>query len=238
MIIDAIIIKINKTKDYDAMVKAITNDKCFSFFARGILKITSKNAPALNLFNLVKLNLNEGKQGGLSLKEAKLIKSYSHILDDFNKAAALNYFSELLSKLVIDEENINLFPFIEFILEKLDSGFDPLTLINLLTAKTLNEVGVGLNVNECIHCHSDKGIVKMDFNNGGFVCKKCFNNLTKPTPVTLLRLYRYIFNISVDNFIDKPIDRENNKIIFRNLIEYIEESLSTQIKTKSLVKLI
>lgn len=238
MIVDAIILKINPTKDNDAMVKAISNEKCFSFFARGILKITSKNASQLNLFNLVKLNLSEGKQGGISLKDARLIKSHSHILDDFNKAAVLNYISEISSKLLLDEDECHIYNFLDMLLDKLDSGFDPFTIANVYTAKLLNEVGVGLNVNECTHCHGTKGIVKMDFNNGGFVCKKCFNNLTKPTPITLLRIYRYIFSTDEETFVDTPIDKDSNKVIFRNLVEYIEDTFNTQIKTKQLIKLI
>ena len=238
MIIDALVIKINPTKDNDAMVKVLTNERALSFFARGILKIDSKNAGALNLFNYSKINLTEGKQGGLTLKDAKSNKNFYHIMDGYDKTVALNYFSELLSKMLIDEEVCNFFDIALKVIEKLDEGFDTLTLVNIFTAKLLVELGVGPNVDECIVCHSKKNIIKMDFNNGGFVCKKCFNNLTKQTPLDLLKIYRYIFKVDSNNIGSYQIDKEYNKIIFRNLTDYIEENLNTKLNTKDLIKLI
>ncbi len=238
MIVDALIVKINPTKDNDAMVKVLTSDKTLSFFARGILKIDSKNKGSLTLFNYSKINLTEGKQGGLTLKDAKPIKNYYHIMDSYEKTAALNFFSEVLFKMLIDDDECNFFSIALKVIEKLDEGFDVLTLVNIFTAKLLVELGVGPNVDECIVCHSKKNIVKMDFNNGGFICKKCFNNLTKQTTLDLLKIYRYIFKLGENDIGGYEIPKDYNKIIFRNLSDYIEENLNTKLNTKDLIKMI
>ena len=102
MEIEGIIIRQTPFQDNDMMVTVLTNEKIFSFLARGVMKIDSKNASSVNLFTYGQYNLMSGKKGK-TLKNSVIINPYppifKHVAKYINNADKVSYPSFTISKI-------------------------------------------------------------------------------------------------------------------------------------------
>ena len=157
------------------MVLCIGPQGLFSFYARGVRKLTSKNAASIGEMTLSDFVLLESSNGNLTLKEGSPVKSFLKP-DDLTASLVEGFLCELTSRLFNEEEGEgkDFYPFLETSLEAISGGFDALTVGFLCFARALNEVGFGLNVDECVRCGSKKNIVGVSYPDGGYVCGSCF----------------------------------------------------------------
>ena len=112
MEIEGIIIRQTPFQDNDMMVTVLTNEKLFSFLARGVMKIDSKNASSVNLFTYGQYNLMSGKKGK-TLKNSVIINPYSNIRKDFDKLVLLNFISEITFKTISDDNLYLIYPYLK-----------------------------------------------------------------------------------------------------------------------------
>ena len=138
------------------------------------------------------------KDGKLStLKDVDLINSFNSIKQDIELISYANYLSELTSQVVKQEYDEILYDDFLNSLMKLDTGFDPLVITNILEIKYLKYLGILLNLEGCVSCGNTKDIITIDGDLGGYVCKKCYNNekIVNQKVIKLLRMY-YLIDIN------------------------------------------
>ena len=60
------------------------------------------------------------------------------------------------------------------------------------TAEAIKDFGI--NLDECVSCGAKTGIVTIDGDKGGLVCKNCYQNerIVKSKTIQLLRMYFYL----------------------------------------------
>ena len=51
-----------------------------------------------------------------------------------------------------------------------------MALTNILEIKLLDYLGVSPSIDSCAHCGSDKQIVTISSDAGGYICKNCYQN--------------------------------------------------------------
>lgn len=236
--INGIVLKRVPFRDHDAIISIVTPERMFSFLARGVDKITSKNTFSVSPYSLSNFELMKTKEG-LSLKTGKLINSYSHAKDNLDTLAVLDFISEITFRLLEDGDYPSLFESIKKILELLDQGFHPKTLAIIYFATILNAAGYGWNVDSCQKCGSKASIVAINPQRGGFICRECFEagNGVKLTPREL-NILRYIFKVT-PNLYEKTsfINEECTKVI-SILDHFVLDIVDIQLKsTKLLIKL-
>lgn len=237
MNINGIVLRVIPFKEKDMMVSILTENKLLSFYARGTASLKSKNAPALNLYSYSSFSLNEGPQGGLSLKEAIIIDSFSNCLTNYNTLSVLSFITELTLKSLNEVDAKEAFPYFLKIEELLNNGFDPLTLLNIYFARVLCISGIGLDVDECVFCHQRSDIVGISFKDGGFTCRKCFegSEAINLTP-RFLNIYRYIFRVSSEKIGNVEFNKEENLTVLTKLVEYQYNLTSLLLKSYQLIK--
>lgn len=220
--IEGIVIKQNPYKEKDAMVSVLTKDGIVSFLARSILSITSKNKSCCLPFSYSQFTLNS-KQDKLSLSQGKLLKSYYHFFESLDCLASINLIDECIVKFV-DEENTVLFDYLKNFLDLLDQGFDETTLTLIMLAQILKCSGYDLEYNSCVLCSSKTNIVGVSYHDGGFVCKKCFNNFSQKLNREALKTYRYIFMVPSDMMDHHIINKEIGMSFILNFCDYLMNS--------------
>ena len=232
---EGIVIRRTSYKEGSAMISVLTKDRIRSFLAKGVLKITSKNAPSVNLFIKSRFQTFNGEEGDW-LRVGEVLCSYPNITKDFEKLAILDFISEITNSLIGTNDANDTYQFLEKTLEALNGDFSPLTALLIYFAKVLKASGYGLDVDSCAICGEKHAITAISYKDGGFICQKCFDasNHVK-SDVRKLKIFRYIFKVDTDNFTKVAFSNEECKAIIFELCEFL--NFTSQIEFKSLTLL-
>lgn len=233
-----IILSVVQYKEKDAIVQAISEDKSFSFLARGILDPKSKNAMINNPLTVVELELSEREDFKYSiLKSASILLSPLQLMDKLEKLAAIQLIDELILKCLDEEEKAQIFTAVLKVLHDLKEGVNYLDVILFFTALVLKLSGYGFEVDHCLFCKSKKDIVGFSFDDGGFVCQNCdegrFTNEFSKEELLFLRL---LFKASQSEDLMHHNLIEISKIkLLRRLVQFIKDNLGVSLKSAQLI---
>lgn len=77
-----ILVDVKEYREHDALLKVLCEDgSLLSLSARGVRKVTSKNAPAVQLFTLARLQLNYQQTASIqSLRRSSSFKAVKRVL--------------------------------------------------------------------------------------------------------------------------------------------------------------
>ncbi|HKM11604.1 MAG: DNA repair protein RecO [Bacilli bacterium] len=191
----AIILRVTPFKEKDAMITAITPEGYLSFLARGAFNLQGKNAPAMQKFMEVELELTEGKAHGLTLRRATIIYSSSSAMRSLLRMSALEIIGEVILKSLMDNRDVaNIYPYLQSSIRLISQEAEPLSQVFILMAITLRLSGYGLDVDQCVRCGSKKAIVAVNFLDGGFVCQSCFDQEHDQSQTEMfLKMARFAF---------------------------------------------
>ena len=232
---EGIVIRRTSYKEGSAMISVLTKDRIRSFLAKGVLKITSKNAPSVNLFTKSRFQTFNGEEGDW-LRVGEVLCSYPNITKDFEKLAILDFISEITNSLIGSGDAKDTYEFLEKTLECLNGDFSPLTALLIYFAKVLKAAGYGLDVDSCAICGQKRAITALSFKDGGFICQNCFDGSKHvKTDPRKLKILRYIFKVDVPNFTKVAFGNEECKSIIFELCDFL--NFVSQIEFKSLTLL-
>ena len=189
--ITGIVIRETEVKESDAIITVCTADYGqLSLYARGLKKVTSKNAYACQLFDYSEflLDYNPSKQIQL-MKSAVLKKEYLGIKSDYDRLALASVVIEIISQLQDDTS----YDLLQTTLEKLDYEKEEFTVFNVFIVQILALLGVSPVVDECVLCGNTKGIETISIADGGFICHECNKSVhLKAMDVEFLKKFRII----------------------------------------------
>ena len=176
------------------------------------------------------------KENGLStLITVDLINSFSKTMMDLERISFASYLLDLSYQVVRQNDDNDIFNLLRDTLLKIEEGLNPLVLSNILELKLLDYLGVRPSIDACSVCGSDKRIVTLSADSGGYVCRDCFNNegYVLEKTIKMIRLYYYveIKNISRLDISDEVV-REINSF----LDMYYERYTGLYLKSKDFIK--
>ncbi len=231
-----LVLRCSEYKEADAMVNAISPDGFFSFSAKGVRKLTSKNAASVQPFSYSEFALMVSSSGGLSLKQGSLLSNFQ-IGSSIEAMSVLSFLQELTLKVVQEDEAGSAYPYLLKSCECIKEGKDPLTIGLLYFAKVLLGGGYGLDVDECVSCHKKKGIVALSYEEGGFLCKDCLGEgRFGKSSLEKLKIARYVFRCKESDFPRVEFDKKDALPFYQELGEYLENLTGCRLKSLSLIK--
>ena len=233
---EGIVIRRTSYKEGSAMISVLTKDRIRSFLAKGVLKMTSKNAPSVNLFTKSRFQTFNGEEGDW-LRVGEVLCSYPNITKSFDKLAILDFISEITNSLIGSGDAKDTYEFLEKTLECLNGEFSPLTALLIYFAKVLKASGYGLDVDSCCICGKKQAITALSYKDGGFICQNCFDGLkhAKSDP-RKLKIMRYIFKVDVPNFTKVAFSNEECKAIIFELCDFLNYVSQIEFKSLTLLK--
>lgn len=170
-----------------------------------------------------------------TLTSVDIINDLSNIKTDLTLISYVTYISELVTQVVKQSRDEEIYDiFIQTIL-KLNEGLDPLILTNILEIKMLDYLGVALNLNSCNKCGNKTNIVTIDGDAGGYICKNCLTDelIVSPNTIKMLRMYYYVDIKSITDL--KISDTTKNEInIF--LSKYYDRYTGLYLKSKNFLE--
>ena len=176
------------------------------------------------------------KPNGLStLIGVDVINSYSNTLMDLEKISYASFILDLINQVLKQTDSEEIFDLLKDTLNKLEEGLNPIALTNILELKLLDYLGVSPSIDACAHCGSDKQIVTLSSDAGGYVCKNCYNNepLVIDKTIKMIRMYYYV---DIKNITKLDVSSEVTNEINRFLDDYYDRFTGLYIKSKDFLK--
>lgn len=176
------------------------------------------------------------KEGKLStLKEVSIINSFKNLKKDISAISYSAYLLELSEGVLKQSKNKKIFDLLIESLKKIDEGYDPLVIMNILELKYLDFLGVMPVLDECAMCGSKHAIVTLSSYRGGYVCEKCYTNEKKVSDKTikLIRMFYYV-DISKITKLDISPSSKNEINIF--LDDYYSRYTGLYLKSKKFIQ--
>lgn len=181
-------------KEFDQVISFYTKDLGkIEAFARGIKKITAKNAPSLEPFSVLEIELVPGKEKTYITK-AYPVELFSRIREGLEKIFVGNYILQVVDASLgpgVKDEKI--FEMIHSFLRFLDAEHKPsFLLLPAFIIKFWGQMGFQPVLDKCAKCGGkDRSISFFDISAGGALCKNCAANSVGKKKVG----HRLIFNL-------------------------------------------
>lgn len=235
--VKGIVLRQIEYKDNDAIVNVLSNKgEIHNFYARGVKKVTSKNASAVLVFVYSDFEYFFNQKGLHTLKRAKVIINYFEKFTDYNKIIV----AFMLLDIVYDIANLDtmknpqLFKLLIDSLEMINEVDETLLLAYFLVS-IMKSQGIELVVDHCAICESKK-INYISIENGGFVCHNCLTSFNKTfNKLEMLQLFRSINVITMQDLSVLDFSQNNYKSLL--LIIYEFYTSYTGLKVKNFEKL-
>lgn len=176
------------------------------------------------------------KENGLStLIGVDLINSFSKSMMDLEKISYCAYLLDLAHQVVKQNDDNEIFELLKDTLLKIEEGLDPLVLTNILELKLLDYLGVRPSIDACSICGSDKAIVTLSSDSGGYICRNCFNNegYVSEKTIKMIRMYYYV---DIKNISKLDVSSEVSREINLFLDMYYERYTGLYLKSKDFIK--
>ena len=236
MKIDGIVLRVNPYRDFDAMVNVITERSSFSFLARGIRKIQSKNAFSVLPFAESHFDILKTKDG-LSLKTGSILNSHSKLRESYSGLLMMDFIVEVTTKFLLEKDLYKAYKPIKRILELLEEDFDHYTLSIIYLAFILNESGYAWNVHSCQKCGQKSSIVALNTSTGGFICEDCFDGQNgAKLNERLLRIIRYIFMVKPEMYDHIAFSKDECLLVLSIMEEFILGTVEISLKSLKLLQ--
>lgn len=133
------------------------------------------------------------KENKLSiLKEVDLINPLRNLHEDLFLISYLSYLSDLTNQVFKQSNDSEIYDLFMTTILKMNEGYDPYVLTNILEVKYLKYLGIELRLDCCEECGSKTNIITIV--DGGLVCQNCFRggSIVSPKTIQMLRLYNLV----------------------------------------------
>ena len=176
------------------------------------------------------------KENGLStLIGVDIINSFSNTMMDLEKISYASFILELSSQVVKQTEESEVFDLLKDSLIKIEEGLNPMAITNILELKYLDYLGVSPSIDACAHCGSNKQIVTLSSDAGGYICKECYQNepIVSEKTIKMIRMFYYV---DIKNITKLDVSKEVSSEINRFLDDYYDRFTGLYLKSKDFIK--
>lgn len=233
--VEGIIIKDASYSETSKLLTLITKE-------HGIINLLAKGAKTLKSpLRSTTTKLTHGyfniiyKESKLStLKEVDIIEYYKNIKKDINKISYATYILELVEQVIKQTNNEEVFDNLIASLKKIEEGFNPLVITNILELKCLDYLGV-MPILDCCSVCGNENIITISADQGGYLCKNCRKEETivDEKTIKLIRMFYYVDINKIEKLeISKKISEEINYF----LNSYYERYTGLYLKSKKFIE--
>lgn len=179
------------------------------------------------------INYKEDKLSNLI--EGNVINSFKNIKKDIDKISYATYILELSKEVIKHNSNPLVYENLIAGLLKIDEGFDPLVIMNILELKFLACLGVMPVLDGCVVCSKKTSIVTISSFLGGLVCDKCYKNeyVYSSKTIKLIRMFYYVDISKIEKL---EISDKNKFEVNSFLDDYYSRYTGLYLKSKKFIQ--
>ena len=164
-----------------------------------------------------------------------VISSFPNIISDLERISYASYIIDLTKQIVKQTSDDGVFDILKNTLIKLEEGLNPLALTNILELKYLEYLGVMPNISSCSICSSDKNIVTLSSDAGGYICGDCYTDegMVSDKTIKMIRMYYYV---DIEKITKLDVSDSVTKEINNFLDHYYDKYTGLYLKSKEFIK--
>ena len=233
-VVEAVILKKTPYKENDMILHIYSHEYGkMSVMARGIRKMTSKNARGCQEMMLSELTIAL-KKGMSTLIKATPLDYFRHIEENLESEIVGQYILEYFYRYVEDNQPLEKeYRMLYEALHALDLGYPPLLVYLLFNVFILEHNGVSLDVDGCVLCGSPQ-VVSISLEDGGFLCSKHIGHHQSYSQ-DILKAFRHIHKIPITAIDHLHISSSAIQVLVLLIESLIEEYTGIQLKTSRFI---
>lgn len=203
--------------------------------SKGCRKIKSSLRSVSGKLTFGVFNISYKKDGLSTLISVDVIDSFNCIKSDITKISYASFLLELTEQVYKQNNNDEIFDLFINALLKINEGFDPTIITNILELKYLDYLGIGLMLDGCSVCGNSEDIVTISAKHGGYLCKECVgeDKIFSTRAIKLLRMFYYV---DISKITKLELHYDSIKEIDTFLDEYYDEYTGLYLKSKQFLK--
>lgn len=233
--IEGIIISEKSYGETSKILNVITKEYgTISFLAKGAKRLKSNLRSVSERFTYALFEVSYKENKLSTLISADVINPLSKIKQDIEKISYINYICELTNQVLKQSSDKNIYDIVINSILKIEQGFDPMVLTNILEIKYLDFLGVAPLLDGCAIC-DNKNVITLSLEKGGFVCKRHINNefIVKEKTIKMIRMLKYV---DISKISKLSISSEVKNEINSFLNDYYENYTGLYLKSKDFLK--
>ena len=192
--------------------------------SKGCKSLKNKLRGVSNKMNYGEYTINYKEKGLSTLIEGTNLNSFKNIYIDMKKAMYAFYLMDLVSQVLKENNNKEIFYLLVPALIKINDGLSPELISNIVEIKLLNYLGVSLNLEECSLCGNKDDLITIDIASGGVICKDCYTDgyIMNNKALHLMSLLKKvdISKLETLEITDEDIFKEIDKFIYEYYSSY------------------
>lgn len=173
------------------------------------------------------------KSGKLSpLISVDVIDSFRAIKSDIRKISYASFILDLTEQVMKQTHREDIYDLLIASLIKVNEGYDPMVIANILELKYLDYLGVMPIIDACAVCGATNSIATLSSNKGGYICNKCHKNekIVSSKTIKMIRMFCYVEIAKISKLdISEQVKREINSF----LDEYYDQYTGLYLKSKT-----
>ncbi len=229
--IEGFVVNTLKYGENSKIINILTKDKgIIGVISKGCLKEKSKLRVISANFTYAIFHLKYKKDKLSTLIGADVIDYLINTKSDIEKIGYLSYLTELAKNVYMESPQTEVYNIFINAIKKIEEGFNPKIITNIVELKYLDYLGIGLNLNSCVEC-TRTSVVSLSHNKGGYVCGVHRTNepIYEDATLKMIKAYYYVEIDKISELKIKPkiIDQIDS---FLNI--YYKEYTGLYLKSK------
>ncbi len=233
--VEGIIIDEKPYGETSKILNIITKDKgLIGVLSKGAKRLKSPLRSVSERFCYANFNISYKEDKISILIGADVINPLRNIKKDIKKVSYLNFLSELTSGIIKQSDDNRIYDIYLSAILKIEDGFDPAVITNILELKYLSFLGVSPKLNGCVVCGKEN-VVTVSAYKGGFLCKDHSLNeyIVSEKTIKLIRLLEYVDISKISKLdVSSTVKREINTF----LDDYYDRYTGLYLKSKNFLK--
>lgn len=232
--IEGIIVSEFTFEESSKIIKIFTSGGVVDVIAKGAKKIKSPFFGTTTKFTYGIFNILYKENSLSKLVDADILDDYRNIKKDIVKVSYATYITELTLQVYKHDEGKNIYDLYIASINKINKGFNPLVIANILKLKLLDNLGIKPVIDRCVSCGNTKDIVTVSSYLGGFVCKNCLSN--EPiVDIKTISLIRGLYYVDISKISKLDISDKIIKEMDTFINDYYDRYSGIYLKSKSIL---
>ena len=206
-----------------------------SVLSKGCKRLKSDLRSVSNKLTYGEFNIIYKENKLSTLISVDVVNRFKNIFNDYEKISYASFLLELSYQVSKQNYTSLVYTFLISGLNKIEEGFDPLIITNIVELKYLDLVGVMPCLDRCVGCGNTNSIVTISSYKGGYLCNKCCGN-EKYVDSKTIKLLRMFYYVDIDKITKLEINNKNKMEINRFIDEYYDRYTDFYLKSKSFIK--
>ena len=234
--IEGIVVSEQYYGETSKIVNILTKDHgIVGIMAKGAKKLKSELRTVTSQLTYGYFHLYYKKDKLSTLVAVDVLSTFKNTLKDIKLISYASFLLDLSEQVMKHSCSSAIFTILLAALKKLDAGYDPLVITNIVELKYLNLLGVMPILDRCCECGSTSDIVTLSNNKGGYICRKCHTSELLVAQDTL-KFIRGFYYLEIDKITKLEISPQVKMEINQFLDEYYDTYTGLYLKSKSFLK--